>query len=71
VTEPVVSYPLREVLDSMKADIKATRDDVAELKTGSALRVAEDARTAAQRAVWATVASPVVAGVVAWLISRR
>lgn len=71
VSEPVVSYPLREILAEMKADIAATRADVAELKTGSALRVAEEARSAARRALWSAFASPVVAGLVVWLASRR
>ena len=71
MSEPVVSYPLREILAEMKADIKATRDDVAQLKTGSALRVAEDARLAARRALWSAIASPVVAGLVVWWASRH
>lgn len=71
MTEPVVSYPLRVVLDRIENDLREMRNDVAALKTGSAVAVAAAATSTARRALWVAAASPVVSAVVAYLAYRR
>ena len=64
VTEPVVSYPLRVVLDRIEGDLRTMREDVSSLKTGSALATA-------RRALWVAAVSPVLSAALAFWLSRH
>ena len=64
MSEPVVSYPLRVVLDRIEAEQRQIRDDVGELKTGSALATA-------RRALWVAAVSPVLSAALAFWLSRH
>ncbi len=78
MTEPSVSYPIREVLARIERDILALRSDLQSIQltlaASSATGIAEDAAIALRRAkvaTWTAAGSPLVSGLLAWLIARR
>jgi hypothetical protein len=78
MTEPTVSYPIREVLARIERDIVALRSDLQaiqlSLASSSATGIAEDAAAALRRAkvaTWTAAGSPLVSGLLAWAITRK
>jgi hypothetical protein len=71
MSEPTVSYPLRDVLDRIEARIAQIDDHVRNLETGSAVNSAATAAALARRAVLIAAGSPIVAVLLTWWLTRK